>query len=71
MKNLLIDYLCKWFNLQRKPKEHAFYCNYFGAQSLIAECGSCITIFNKKEMEKQQLNGDRMYKVLYTVKLLG
>lgn len=70
MKSILIDYLCKWFNLQRKPKnEYVFYTDYFGAQSIVAKIGS--TNIHDSNWLDGYRRGDRIYQVTCTIKLRG
>ena len=71
MKEMLIDYLCEWFNLQRKPLEvHRFKTTFDGLQSITKKEGT-VNVLNFTEENKVWCQGYRVYEVTCTIKLLG
>lgn len=72
MKNLLIDYICKLFDLQRKPvQEYKFITNYSGSDVIFRGNGGRINALTPGLVSKAYIKGIRVYEITCTIKLLG
>lgn len=71
MKEILIGYLCKWLNLQRKPSEvYRFKTTFDGQKSIIKKEGT-VNVLSFTEENKAWCKGYRVYEVTCTIKLVG